>query len=83
LRLPLRRKFLEIRIVLERLALLVGGKILVAAEPVTGVVLDDAFIAEGFFLFLLRLTLLVLSLPGRSRYGTLGKCRSGSQIQTC
>src|SRR6266581_76786 len=39
LRLPLRRELLKVRIVLQRLALLVGRKILVAAKPVSSVVL--------------------------------------------
>src|SRR6267378_2900853 len=99
LRLSLRREFLEIRIFLERLTLLIRGKILVAAEPVTGMVPDDAIVITcRFLLFFLRLSLLVLFLllgwllrwaliaswlHVRPGHGALSKCGSGSQAQTC
>ena len=77
--LPRWRKFLKVRIFLKRLALLVGGQILVPAQPVTGMVPDNAFVANGFLLFFLRLALVVSFLPARPRHGALGKCRSDSQ----
>src|SRR6266496_5702508 len=62
MRLPLGRQLPELRVVLQRLALLLGGQVFVAAEPVSAVVLRGtrgaAFRFTSLFLLLFFLPLL-------------------------